>query len=434
MKGGVKVKSKKLAYKKILVLFCIIAVLVLMTGCDGNKPIVLFFFALPTTIDLGESSTLFWAVGDADTVSIIPGGFVGSSGDMDVYPVENTEYTLIATNIAGSVSATFTIYLYPVHNLTKDTYYKTIQAALDGASDDNIIEVGNGFYDEIICFPSNKKIILQSKNGPGATIIRGDENSFTVKLDNSLPGTTIKGFTITHDVWTSGGGIFNDGGNLTIDNCIISDNAASSGGGIYNTGTLIIKGESEVIDNTADQGGGIYNLVGTLTIEGASIISCNKANKYGGGIRDTEGTLIITGKSTVSDNNAASSGGGIYLLNVSTPGPTKTITACTISGNSAGKDGGGIFIDGGLLPTITACTISGNSAGKDGGGIFIYGDTSYILPITTLGGSSGAEKNTICGNYKSSNSPSLDQQIRDSSYDLSDIYKYTNHIYAKCEF
>ena len=48
MKGGVKMKSKKLSYNKILVLFCIIAVSVLMTGCVG--PIVNIFSAIPSTI------------------------------------------------------------------------------------------------------------------------------------------------------------------------------------------------------------------------------------------------------------------------------------------------------------------------------------------------------------------------------------------------
>ena len=111
MKGGVKMKSKKLSYNKILVLFCIVVVLVLMTGCNGGAPpIVNIFSANPSTINPGESSTLTWSVSDADTVTITPGvGTVTSSGSTSVSPVVTTVYTLTATNSAGSVTATVTI-------------------------------------------------------------------------------------------------------------------------------------------------------------------------------------------------------------------------------------------------------------------------------------------------------------------------------------
>jgi hypothetical protein len=94
MKGGVKMKSKKLAYNKILVLFCIIVVSVLMTGCD-NPPIVNIFSASPYTIYQGESSILTWSVSEADTVTIIPDvGPVASSGSTTVSPAVTTVYTL----------------------------------------------------------------------------------------------------------------------------------------------------------------------------------------------------------------------------------------------------------------------------------------------------------------------------------------------------
>ena len=111
MKGVVKMKSKKLSYNKILVLFSIIVVLVLMTGCNGGAPpIVNIFSAIPSTINQGGSSTLTWSVSDADTVTITPGvGPVASSGSTSVSLVVTTVYTLTATNSAGSVTATVTI-------------------------------------------------------------------------------------------------------------------------------------------------------------------------------------------------------------------------------------------------------------------------------------------------------------------------------------
>jgi parallel beta-helix repeat protein len=422
MKGGVKMKSKKLSYNKILVLFCIIVVLVLMTGCNGGAPPIVNIFSVDSsTINPGESSTLTWSVSDATTVTITPDvGTVDSSGSTTVSPGVTTVYTLTATNSAGSVTASATVNVVqalPVHNLTKNTYYNTIQAALDDADSNNTIEVADGTYDETIGFPSGKKVILQSVNGPSSTTIRGDDNSSTVYLFNPLLGTTIEGFTITHAFGLIGGGIRNDLGNLTIYNCTVSNNYGS---GIENHGTLTITGASTVSSNTGVyDGGGIYNH-GTLTITGASAISGNTAYWSGGGIYN-HGTLTITGASTISGNNTYSNGGGIFNWG------TLTITASTISGNTADSSGGGIYIYS-LSTTITASTISGNSA-DDGGGIYI--DVSSFIP--TIGGSSSAEKNTICGNYKSGNSPSLDQQIRDSSGDLYDAYKDTNYIYAYCE-
>ena len=419
-------KSKKLSCNKILVLFSIVVVSVLMAGCNGGAlPIVNIFSASPSTINQGESSTLTWNVYEADTVTITSIGTVDSSGSISVSPGVTTVYTLTATNSTGSVTATATINVVqalPVHNLTKNTYYNTIQAALNDADNNNTIEVADGTYDETIGFPYGKKVILQSVNGTSSTTIRGDDNSSTIYLSNSLSGTTIEGFTITHAFGLIGGGIRNDLGNLTIYNCTVSNNYGS---GIENHGTLTITGASTVSSNTGVyDGGGILNH-GTLTITGASTISDNTAYWSGGGIYN-HGTLTITGAGTISGNNTYSNGGGIFNWG------TLTITASTISGNTADSSGGGIYIDS-LSTTITASTISGNSA-DDGGGIYI--DVSSFIP--TIGGSSSAEKNTICGNYKSGNSPSLDQQIRGSSMwtsvDLYDAYKDTNYIYTNCEF
>lgn len=68
------------------------------------------FRADPTSITAGGSSTLHWTVTDADTVSIDPGiGLVAATGSMNVSPSQTTTYVLIATNAAGSTSASVTV-------------------------------------------------------------------------------------------------------------------------------------------------------------------------------------------------------------------------------------------------------------------------------------------------------------------------------------
>jgi hypothetical protein len=314
-----------------------------------------------------------------------------------------------------------------VHNLTKDTYYNSIQVALNAADSNNTIEVADGTYDESITFPSDKVIILQSINGASSTIIKGNNDSYTVTFVGSLTGTTLEGFTITHADGLTGRGIFIYNGNLTINNCTISNNSADwgSGIGICNNSIVTITG-STISGNSAGSGGGIYNYTNsTLTIIG-STISGNFADDSGGGIANCDNSTVTITGSTISGNSTyIHGGGGIFNYAYS----TLTIIGSTISGNSAGDDGGGISNCDNSTVTITGSTISGNSATVNGGGIYI-GPNSGTLSI---GGDSADKKNTICGNYKISESPSLDQQIRDFSGSLYDTYKDTNHISAYCE-
>ena len=338
----------------------------------------------------------------------------------------------------------------PIHNLTKGIYYATIQDALDDADNDNTIEVSDGTYDESIYFSPGKKIILRSVNGPSSTIIRGADYEYTVNLESSLAVTTIEGFTITHAPFQYGGGIYNDlVSSLIINHCIIfGNNNGDYGGGIHNRGIITLKGGSTASDNfTSYGGGGIYNF-GTLTITGASSISSNTAYESGGGIQNSE-TLTITGVSTVSDNYSNFCGGGIdnsgeltvtgestisgntadYGGGIENTG-TLTINGASIISDNNADVGGGIRTEGGSSLNMTASTIWGNSADSNGGGIYMVPGGNPGAPV--IGGSSADLKNTICGNFLSGNSPSLDQQIRDSSGDLYNICKLNNNITTYC--
>lgn len=74
---------------------------------NGGLPTVVTFGANPSTINLGQGSTLSWIVQNATTVSISGGiGTVGLSGGQPVTPTTTTTYTLTATNAQGSTTAT----------------------------------------------------------------------------------------------------------------------------------------------------------------------------------------------------------------------------------------------------------------------------------------------------------------------------------------
>jgi hypothetical protein len=371
----------------------------------------------------GENFKLGLPIGDEQSASVF--GAQGSSASGRFQSFERGRIYVITSGAQAGQVLTISGAAYEasglVHNLTKDTYYDTIQAALDDAGNDDTIEVAEGTYKESIVFPPAKKLILRSTTGASTTTIQGNVGSPTVTFTNgSLAGTTLEGFTVTHASGNRGSGIFNRG-NLIIKNCIISGNTAEFTGGIYNKGSLTITGSTISGNSASFGGGGITSQHGSITII-ESTISGNTTSSSGGGIDGWRGSITITG-STISGNSASSGGGGIAGGDGSI-----TIIESTISGNSS-KCGGGItYFEGSI--TITGSTISGNSASSSGGGIHFSYQTSGILPI---GGSNDAEKNTICGNYKDGDSPSLDQQIRDGSGSLYDTYKDTNDISAYCD-
>ena len=109
-------------------------------------------------------------------------------------------------------------------------------------------------------------------------------------------------------------------------------------------------------------GGGVFNNGGTLTVENSTIAgnTNESGNAFGGGLANLNGTLNVVG-STVANNASQGSpafGGGIYSSGTA----TLNVTNSTIVGNSATGPsfGGGILHSGGTA-TIVHSTITGNS-------------------------------------------------------------------------
>jgi hypothetical protein len=198
-----------------------------------------------------------------------------------------------------------------------------------------------------------------SVDGGGTITLDGAQAVRSIRT-NANTTTVLQGLTITGGMAPFGGGVYNDGGTLTISLVTLADNVAFNGrgGGIYNTGMLTLN-ESTLSGNTSasDDGGGIFNDGGTIAIK-QSTLSGNRASANGGGISNV-GTLTIM-LSTLS-GNSATNGGGIYNNN------SLTVRQSTLSTNSADTVGGGIASVGGTL-TVTQSTFSGNTAASFGGG------------------------------------------------------------------
>ncbi len=254
-----------------------------------------------------------------------------------------------------------------------------------GSGDDTIVFTLSGTITLGSALPEIKNTL--TIDGAGRKITISGFGKYQVLAVDVGATLNLDDLTIAQGNSSTGGGILNFGGTLTVTNSTFSDNSAPSGtgGGILNIGgTLAIKngtfsGNSAGGTGGSNGGGGIDNEEsGTVTVTN-STFSGNSSAYWGGGIENSAGTLTVT-NSTFSDNGA-DNGGGIHNDS------TLTITNSTFAGNSAEFYGGGIDDEGSSTLSVTNSTFSKNSAG-DGGGIFNNsGATLTVTNSTFLGAS-----------------------------------------------
>jgi hypothetical protein len=259
----------------------------------------------------------------------------------------------------------------------------TINGAIGKASSGDTIYVAIGTYTgggyEVVLI--DKNITLSGgwdesfATQEGTSIIDGEEARRGITVNGGVT-TFIERFTVQNGFVERGGGIYNDGGTVTLKNSTVSGNVVIGydgyGGGIFNDGTMTLN-NSTVHDNSSNwEGGGIFN-GGPMTLNDSSV-SGN----------------MITGESM-------GSGGGIWNGNV------LKINNSTISGNSAGY-GGGIY-SWQLTTTINSSTVSGNTATEGGGGIEIFGGSVRL-------------KNSILAENTHDSSPDCGGSIETSGYNI----------------
>ncbi len=271
-------------------------------------------------------------------------------------------------------------------NSTGTGEYPTIQAAINDANDDDIIELqvgtytGNGNRD--IDF-LGKAITVCSTNPNDANIVAatvidcgGSESQphRGFHFQNAEePNSVVNGLTITngygkdeeisfHVCESVGGGIFTEYASPTITRCVIKDNQAphGQGGGICcreGTPAIIYCTISNNSTTPYGKGGGIYSWDCSPEIRNC-LITDNVSNGYGGGIYCNFSAPVIN-LCTIVSNSALYMGGGICAYGTESASAVKN----SIIWDNTAPDGPGIKLRDTSYPTVSYCDIQGGFSG-----------------------------------------------------------------------
>jgi hypothetical protein len=283
----------------------------------------------------------------------------------DIIQLQSGTYALTLRNLGGVHE---TDGLTGDLNLTQASHHWIIQGAGSSGATATIIDAGQ-LQDRVfeIVTPGTQVVLRD-------LVIRGglaqDDGS-----NGALAGTTN----------ALGGGILNNGGDVTLDNVVLQNNVARGGGG----GT----GRS----GYNARGGALYSSGGTVTIADSTIANDQATGGFGGsahypipagaggeaqggGLYALGGALTIS-NSTVSGNAVYGGHGGLYI-------ETGCISGCVFGSNGGTSQGGGLYVGGGALTvtnsTITANAVQGGDAFGFGGGGASQGGGLYANGTVTI--------------------------------------------------
>lgn len=272
--------------------------------------------------------------------------------------------------IDGAAAASYTV------TTTADSGAGSLRAAIAASNDpavtDTITITATGTIELLDPLPIVSDDVTITGPGAGSLTVTRDESAPPFRIFYfSGATTTVSGLTVSGGVDTSGAGIQNSPGDLTLVRVVVTGNEVLSegagtryatGGGIYNVGSLTLR-ESAVIANAATAKGGDENIAAGAGIE-------------------SEGTLFVE-RSTISDNLAQALGeggdrseavgGGLALVSGVVTIEESTISDNTVLSAEAAEQnaalGGGIWAADGI--SVTGSTITGNAADIDDSGSLV---------------------------------------------------------------
>ena len=284
---------------------------------------------------------------------------------MNVLPRIGCWVGLIGFLMAGSVEAT-TRYVN-VSNATPAAPYTTwetaatdIQAAIWQCTTGDDILVAPGVYDQsggTLLIPNGMTLTLRSTVRHGAIL---DGGGIAQTLNVVGADSLVAGFVIRNGQYSSGGGA-DLGGPCTLLDCWVTGNRATIGAGIILHTNAIVEACIVESNTASDAGGGIY-----MNGHQGQVLNClirgNVASNGGGGLCSAKAGTASN--CWISENRAANGGGGMLSSNC-------TLINSVVVGNEA-NHGGGISSSGAdtAKAAIVNCTVASNTATTQGGGIY----------------------------------------------------------------
>ncbi len=278
--------------------------------------------------------------------------------------------------------------------------YPTIQAAIDVASDGDLIELDDGIFvgegNRDLDY-QGKELTIQALSGNAVDCIIDPEGTpldphrgFYFHCGESS-ASILKNVTIRNG-WASpagppdvGGGILCSGSSPQIIGCIFSDNTAVEGGGLFCEASSPTLSSCSFEGNLATSGA--VSAGGALACNGSSpnVTYCqfveNSADSIGGAIHCLDSSPRFKG--IVFAGNSASLGGAISLQN-SSPG----FNQCTLYGNDAPWGGAGFCLDTSSSPIIENVIIS---FGTHSEAVCCSGGTAASLSCCDIYGNAGGD-------------------------------------------
>lgn len=235
--------------------------------------------------------------------------------------------------------------------------FSTIQAAVDAAGPDDVIDIAAGTYERVVV--RNEKRLTLAGAGSADTILEHSAGGGFGSVLLVGGQVTASGLTLRNGgVGASLGGR----ASLTLVDCVVTGNA---NGGIasdqfpYQDSRTLLKLtviDSTISDNglapTEDPLGGIA-VAGTVTTIVGSTISGNNA-LLGGGIRAINRSRVVVRASTISDNTAAQGGALDALVS------RVSLLETTVVGNAAGNIAGGLRVDNLARIRVRASIVADN--------------------------------------------------------------------------
>ena len=376
-----------------------------------------------------------WYVMNAEK-EYVPFDFDTPVSDNDIEIIAFWDAEIVVPDKEGARSS-----IYDATSLMNDSY-SDFTILVDGKLTGNQIIYNSYNINRVKSLNIAGKNGLNDKGLPKDTIDAGGDG-IAFSINTSTPITISNliitgGNNVSGNAYNSGkgGGLYiGSSANVTLDSVLVGDtvttvanattyaNKAKNGGGVYvDGGTLTLKKGSVIGHNYAtEHGGGIYvNSGGNLFIEPESKIVYNYGLDEAGGVWIEEGAMAEMTGGEISHNAALTFAGGIEIMGTFTmSGGTISYNEVTDFVDGQGYAGGGAFIGANGVFNMhgTASIICNKTRGCQGGAVKVAHETGTFR---MTGGIIQGNTATECANGGGVRVESSNFLIGDSAYIASD--------------